>query len=110
MKRKRQGRECPYMDTIDRTVLDFDYEKLCSVTLSRNNVYACLVCGKYFQGRGPKTPAFAHAVEYDHHLFIHLETEEVSCRNPKEIGIESYFSRYIVYLKIIKWRTLLWKI
>jgi len=28
MKRKRQGRECPYMDTIDRTVLDFDYEKV----------------------------------------------------------------------------------
>eukprot|EP00871_Galdieria_phlegrea_P000926 jgi/Galph1/1834/GphlegSOOS_G514.1 len=78
-KRVRQGRECPYMDTIDRTVLDFDYEKLCSVTLERHNVYACLVCGKYFQGRGPKTPAFLHAVDYDHHLFIHLETEKVYC-------------------------------
>ena len=29
--------------------LDFDFEKCCSVTLSKNNVYACLVCGKYFQ-------------------------------------------------------------
>ena len=33
-----------------RNVLDFDFEKLCSVTLSNNNVYACLVCGKYYQG------------------------------------------------------------
>ena len=33
-----------------RHVLDFDFEKLCSVSLSHINVYACLVCGKYFQG------------------------------------------------------------
>ena len=44
------SRHCPYLDTIDRSVLDFDFEKLCSVTLTTNNVYACLVCGKYFQG------------------------------------------------------------
>jgi hypothetical protein len=43
------SRQCPYLDTIDRNVLDFDFEKLCSVSLSRINVYACLVCGKYFQ-------------------------------------------------------------
>jgi len=39
------------LDTIDRSILDFDFEKLCSVSLSNNNVYACLVCGKYFQGK-----------------------------------------------------------
>ena len=33
-----------------RSVLDFDFEKLCTVSLSHLNVYACLVCGKYFQG------------------------------------------------------------
>ena len=44
--------KCPYLDTIDRAVLDFDFEKLCSVSLSRINVYACLVCGKYFQVNG----------------------------------------------------------
>ena len=44
------SRSCPYLDTIDRSVLDFDFEKLCSVSLLNNNVYACLVCGKYFQG------------------------------------------------------------
>ena len=65
------ARNCPFLDTINRlvnifvcimiiantnhsfccrSVLDFDFEKLCSVSLSNINVYACLVCGKYFQG------------------------------------------------------------
>ncbi|KAF9979343.1 hypothetical protein BGZ73_000037 [Actinomortierella ambigua] len=39
-----------YLDTIQRHMLDFDFEKVCSVSLSNINVYACLVCGKYFQG------------------------------------------------------------
>lgn len=34
-----------------RSVLDFDFEKLCSISLSHINAYACLVCGKYFQGK-----------------------------------------------------------
>ena len=66
-----------YLDTIDRNVLDFDFEKLCSVSLSNINVYACLVCGKYFQGRGPKSHAYFHALEEDHHVFINLETQKV---------------------------------
>ena len=45
------NRKCPYLDTINRGVLDFDFEKLCSVSLSRINCYVCLVCGKYFQVR-----------------------------------------------------------
>lgn len=50
-RKKTQARkDCPYLDTINRKVLDFDFEKLCSVTLQNLNVYACLVCGKYFQG------------------------------------------------------------
>jgi U4/U6.U5 tri-snRNP-associated protein 2 len=44
-------RACPFLDTIDRHLLDFDFEKVCSVSLSNLNVYACLVCGKYFQGK-----------------------------------------------------------
>ena len=43
-------RKCPYLDTINREILDFDFEKLCSVSLSHMNVYCCLVTGKYFQG------------------------------------------------------------
>ena len=43
-----------YLDTIQRFMLDFDFEKVCSVSLSNLNVYACLVCGKYFQGKRQK--------------------------------------------------------
>ncbi|KAI5290082.1 hypothetical protein KEM52_000573 [Ascosphaera acerosa] len=66
-----------YLDTIQRSVLDFDFEKLCSVSLSNVNVYACLVCGKYFQGRGPKSHAYFHALDADHHVFVNMETKKV---------------------------------
>ncbi|KAH7152250.1 hypothetical protein B0J13DRAFT_258542 [Dactylonectria estremocensis] len=66
-----------YLDTIDRNVLDFDFEKLCSVSVSNINVYACLVCGKYFQGRGTKSHAYFHSLDEDHHVFISLESQRV---------------------------------
>ena len=49
---ERPNIKCPYLDTINRKVLDFDFEKLCSISLSHLNVYCCLVCSKYFQGNG----------------------------------------------------------
>lgn len=72
-----EGYDDLYLDTIDRNVLDFDFEKLCSVSLSNINVYACLVCGKYFQGRGPRSHAYFHSLDEDHHVFINLETQRV---------------------------------
>ncbi|KAJ5502272.1 Peptidase C19 ubiquitin carboxyl-terminal hydrolase 2 [Penicillium fimorum] len=66
-----------YLDTINREILDFDFEKLCSISLSNVNVYACLVCGKYFQGRGPKSHAYFHALEVGHHVFINIGTKKV---------------------------------
>lgn len=72
-----EGYDDLYLDTIDRNVLDFDFEKLCSVTLSNINVYACLVCGRYFQGRGPKSHAYFHALDEGHHVFINMETQKV---------------------------------
>eukprot|EP00095_Tigriopus_kingsejongensis_P006628 maker-scaffold1179_size56971-snap-gene-0.16 protein:Tk06628 transcript:maker-scaffold1179_size56971-snap-gene-0.16-mRNA-1 annotation:"u4 tri-snrnp-associated protein 2-like" len=71
--------QCPYLDTIDRNVLDFDFEKLCSVSLSRINVYACLVCGKYFQGRGQSTHAYTHSVSEGHRVYLNLETKKFYC-------------------------------
>jgi len=71
--------QCPYLDTIDRGVLDFDFEKLCSVSLSRINVYACLICGKYFQGRGNNTHAYTHSVSENHRVFLNLETKKFYC-------------------------------
>ena len=50
-KKDSRSHQCPYLDTINRGVLDFDFEKLCSISLSKINCYACLVCGKYFQGK-----------------------------------------------------------
>jgi U4/U6.U5 tri-snRNP-associated protein 2 len=66
-----------YLDTINRAVLDFDFEKLCSISLSNINVYACLVCGKYYQGRGPKSHAYFHGLDVGHHVFVNMETKRV---------------------------------
>lgn len=74
-----KSRSCPYLDTINRSVLDFDFEKLCSVSLSHLNVYACLVCGKYFQGRGQKSHAYTHSVHVSHHVFLNLHTLKFYC-------------------------------
>ncbi|CDZ98561.1 spindle pole body protein [Phaffia rhodozyma] len=65
-----------YLDTINREMLDFDFEKLCSVSLSNNNVYCCLVDGKYFQGRGKNSWAYKHSVNEGKHVFLKLDTEE----------------------------------
>jgi len=56
------SRDCPYLSTVKRHLLDFDFEKLCSISLHNLNVYACLVCGKYYQGRGKKTYCHTHAL------------------------------------------------
>ncbi|CAN1260009.1 U4/U6.U5 tri-snRNP-associated protein 2 [Linum perenne] len=81
-RRKKQlepREDCPYLDTVNRQVLDFDFEKFCSVSLSNLNVYACLVCGKYYQGRGKKSHAYTHSLEAGHHVYINLQTEKVYC-------------------------------
>lgn len=64
---------CPYLDTINRSVLDFDFEPSCCVSLeSGPHVYGCLVCGKFFRGRGQQTPAYTHSVDESHFIFVHL--------------------------------------
>jgi len=74
-----QQTACPYLDTIAAANLDFDFERKCSVSLSPVHVYACLVCGKYFSGRGKNTHAYKHALENGHHVFMHLETGATYC-------------------------------
>lgn len=75
----RRGAECPYLDSVARANLDFDFEKCCSVSLTHVNVYACLVCGKYYQGRGLHTHAYTHALEAGHHLFMRTDNGRVYC-------------------------------
>lgn len=39
-------------------------------------MYACLVCGKYFQGRGKGSWAYRHAVGENHKVWLNLQTEK----------------------------------
>lgn len=71
--------KCPYLDTINRHLLDFDFEKVCSQSLSNQNVYSCLVCGKFFQGRGRHTHAYTHSTFSGHRMFINLTTTRIYC-------------------------------
>ncbi|ANQ09459.1 Ubiquitin Carboxyl-terminal Hydrolase-like zinc finger protein [Plasmodium coatneyi] len=82
-----RGRVCPYLRTINRNLLDFDFEKLCSISMSNLHVYACLVCGVYFQGIGRGTYAYTHALEKNHYVFINLETCKTCCL-PENYEIE----------------------
>lgn len=61
---------------INREVLDFDFAKICLQTLSSTNVYACLVCGKYFEGRSESSPAYKHAVSTNHQMYMSFATEK----------------------------------
>ena len=71
---------CPYLDTINRTLLDFDFEPSCSTTLeSSPHIYACLVCGKYFRGKGKQTPAYIHSVDEGHFVYVHLTKGTFHC-------------------------------
>ena len=64
---------CPYLDTVQRSLLDFDQEPACSVSLQTGpHIYCCLVCGKFFRGRGKQTPAYTHSVDDGHFVFVHL--------------------------------------
>ncbi|KAF7458959.1 putative ubiquitin specific protease 39 isoform 2 [Cryptosporidium felis] len=70
---------CPYLSSIDRSVLDFDYEKICSITLKEEHIYCCLVCGMNFQGKGKDSVAYRHSLEMSHHLFIGLSDSDIIC-------------------------------
>lgn len=89
--------QCPYLDTINRKALDFDFEKLCSISLSKINVYACLVCGQYFQGRGKTTHAYLHSCSSNHHVFLNLETLKFYCL-PDNYEIQDSSFNDIVYV------------
>lgn len=76
-KNKSNSSSYAFLETINKRKLDFDLEKICSVTLSHLNVYCCLVCGKYFQGRGDTSPAFLHSVNENHHVFMNVNSLKV---------------------------------
>lgn len=71
--------KCPYLDSVNRQMLDFDSEKLCSQTLTNRNVYVCLVCGKFYEGRGKSTPAYTHALQMNHYVYMNMESGRSYC-------------------------------
>jgi len=73
------GLQCPYLGTVRREILDFDLPRQCSQTLVTHNVYACLVCGVFLQGRGESTPAHTHSLQNKHYLYIHLTSGKCYC-------------------------------
>lgn len=79
---------------VNRHMLDFDFERICCVSLSNINIYACLVCGKYYQGRGKSSPAYAHALNDEHHVYINLDTLKVRSRR----RIKSHLTLAQVYI------------
>lgn len=66
-----------YLKHINRENLDFDFEKKCSITHSKLNIYSCLICGKYLQGISHNTVAYTHSLENNHSLFINLNNQRV---------------------------------
>ncbi|CAK9078961.1 U4/U6.U5 tri-snRNP-associated protein 2 (Inactive ubiquitin-specific peptidase 39) (SAD1 homolog) (U4/U6.U5 tri-snRNP-associated 65 kDa protein) (65K) [Durusdinium trenchii] len=49
------------------------------MTLSGENVYCDLVDGKFFQGRGKDTPAYRHALEKGHYVWMNSADGKVFC-------------------------------
>ncbi|KAJ3060318.1 U4/U6.U5 tri-snRNP-associated protein 2, partial [Podochytrium sp. JEL0797] len=97
MGEKRAFEDGLFLDTVQRHVLDFDFEALCSVSLSALNVYCCLVCGKLFQGRGTASHAYTHALAVDHHVFINLASLRVYCL-PEDYEIKDQSLNDIKYI------------
>lgn len=87
-----------YLDTINRKVLDFDSEKICSVSLSDSNVYCCLVCGKYLKGRDRTSPAFKHSMNDNHHVFIGFNDSNFYVL-PENYKIDEKNSNYLKDIK-----------
>jgi U4/U6.U5 tri-snRNP-associated protein 2 len=79
-KKRKTEEECAYLDTVQRWSLDFDFEPSCSVSLeSGPHVYGCLICGKFYRGRGRQTPAYTHSVDEGHFVFVHLDKGTFHC-------------------------------
>ena len=102
-----QSRLCPYLDTINRTVLDFDFEKLCSVSLTRINVYACLVCGKYFQGQHVSIWILFQKQVFILNSFFDRERTQYTCLPPQCWWGTPCFPQF-AYLEILLLARQLW--
>lgn len=65
-----------YLDTVNRKILNFDLPLVCSASLATTNIYICLTCNKYLQGASESSPAYLHAIDTGHHVFINAQTSK----------------------------------
>lgn len=66
-----------YIESVNRHLLDFDLIFACGICLTVQNVYCCLVCGKYLEGLGTSSHAWLHSLESQHFIFINTKTCEI---------------------------------
>lgn len=71
-------------------------------------MYACLVCGKYFQGRGTNTHAYTHSVAEAHHVFLNLHNLKFYCL-PDNYQIIGLYLNVDVYLDRLVYSFLLFQ-
>ena len=62
-------------------------------------MYACLVCGKYFQGQGKSTHAYTHSVSEGHHVYLNLLTLKFYCLPDNYEVIDSSLGDILFVLK-----------
>ncbi|KAJ1676011.1 U4 U6.U5 tri-snRNP-associated protein [Spiromyces aspiralis] len=62
-----------YLDTVNRSLLDFDFEKLCSPSVDAKRARRT----GFNIGRGRNTHAYFHSIDSDHHVFINLKSLKI---------------------------------
>lgn len=63
--------------SVNLKVLDFDFEKICSVTASKINIFCCLSCGKYLRGRSQESPAIIHSLDELHPFYLNFSNSKI---------------------------------
>ena len=87
--------ECPYLETIDRGSISFDSPPICTTTLATTHIYTCLVCGQFYRGRGKNTPAYNHALEEGHYVFMGIGGEDIENSKSSSSSLSSSSSTTI---------------
>jgi U4/U6.U5 tri-snRNP-associated protein 2 len=62
---------------IHRDVLDFDDDLRCSITLSKENLYVCLSCGKCLSGGSQHSPLIEHFMSSLHSVALRLADSKI---------------------------------
>lgn len=85
------------LKTINKKNLNFDLEKVCSITLLRIGIYCCLTCGKFYQGRSAGSEANKHSIEFNRHkLYINLDNLKIYCLPENKEFIAKHNNNHVI--------------